>query len=603
VVNTHSDNVSKVTPAGVSSVFATTGAGPSDIAIDPAGNLYTTNIDSNNISKITPAGVSTIFATTGDNPNGIVLDALGNIYTANYSSNNISKITPAGVSTIFATTGDNPNGIVLDALGNIYTANYSSNNISKITPAGVSSVFATTGDGPSDIAIDSAGNIFTSNEGSDNVSKVTPEGASSILAATGSDPYAILLDALGNIFTANSSANNVTKITSVGASSTLGTTGSMPLGLVLDSAGNVYTANSSSNTVTKIAIPLAAPAFTLSQPAETATVGIGIIGYTISSTGGTIASYSISPGISNSPGISFSTATGLISGSPSASTSTVTYTITATNATGSASRTFALTVKPATASVVAIPPSPIPFLLGITAPTIQRSGNFLICTSGTFKAGYEIDGIIQGNSIGLYTPSTYIYNLLINGVPPTTSTVTSTQTNASWAIPAVGAGSILSCSVSVRFDSLNIVTNSTSNISGLIQAQANQRSQIAAADDAYTIALALNERVYQKSLIDNRLVWRKQIQSIRSNYVETLAQINARAITKKTISERSSALKVYIAATKRSAADYRASKPLALLIKQRTDKAALEVKIDAVSQANTSYGLFIQSIGHGVLIP
>jgi hypothetical protein len=88
--------------------------------------------------------------------------------------------------------------------------------------------------------------------------------------------------------------------------------------------------------------PLAAPAFTLSASAETKTVNTAITGYTISSTGGTIASYAISP--SAPAGLTFNTATGILSGTPSSTQSATAYTITATNATGSATRTFTLTV-------------------------------------------------------------------------------------------------------------------------------------------------------------------------------------------------------------------------------------------------------------------
>jgi hypothetical protein len=91
-----------------------------------------------------------------------------------------------------------------------------------------------------------------------------------------------------------------------------------------------------------------APAFTLSPSSLTKSAGASNSFYSISSTGGTITSYSISPEIANTPGLSFSTSTGLISGIPTQASTARTYTITATNAFGSATRTFALTV---TASV------------------------------------------------------------------------------------------------------------------------------------------------------------------------------------------------------------------------------------------------------------
>jgi hypothetical protein len=88
---------------------------------------------------------------------------------------------------------------------------------------------------------------------------------------------------------------------------------------------------------------LAAPAFTLSLAAETKTVGILSTGYSITPTGGTIASYSISPALP--AGLSFSTSDGLISGRATETRTATTHTITATNATGSASRTLSLRVN------------------------------------------------------------------------------------------------------------------------------------------------------------------------------------------------------------------------------------------------------------------
>jgi streptogramin lyase len=150
-----------------------TGSGPFGITIDGAGNIYTAKDSSGNVSKITPAGVSSILGTTGSGPSAITIDSAGNVYTANYFSNDVSKITPAGVSSILGTTGSGPFGITIDSAGNIYTANDGSNDVSKITPAGVSSILGTTGSMPFAITIDSAGNIYTANFLSRDVSKIT----------------------------------------------------------------------------------------------------------------------------------------------------------------------------------------------------------------------------------------------------------------------------------------------------------------------------------------------------------------------------------------------------------------------------------------------
>ncbi|MGA1402946.1 MAG: Ig domain-containing protein [Candidatus Nanopelagicaceae bacterium] len=93
------------------------------------------------------------------------------------------------------------------------------------------------------------------------------------------------------------------------------------------------------------------------------TVNTAATGFTISSTGGVIASFAISPAAP--AGMSFDTSTGAFSGTPTATQSATTYTITATNATGSATKTFSFTVSAAVISVAAIG--------GVTAPVTDAT--------------------------------------------------------------------------------------------------------------------------------------------------------------------------------------------------------------------------------------
>ena len=91
--------------------------------------------------------------------------------------------------------------------------------------------------------------------------------------------------------------------------------------------------------------PFAAPVFTLSSTSQSVAMNSAMTTVTISSTGGTIASYSISPAAP--AGLTFSTSTGQLSGSPTSLSSATTYTITGTNSSGSTSQTFILTVTAA----------------------------------------------------------------------------------------------------------------------------------------------------------------------------------------------------------------------------------------------------------------
>jgi streptogramin lyase len=94
-------SVSKITPQGVSTInWADPGSStrPVAITIDSAGNLYIADQNSGNVSKITPAGLSSALASTGSGPTGITIDSAGNIYTANAGAANVTRITPTVTS-------------------------------------------------------------------------------------------------------------------------------------------------------------------------------------------------------------------------------------------------------------------------------------------------------------------------------------------------------------------------------------------------------------------------------------------------------------------------------------------------------------------------
>jgi hypothetical protein len=106
--------------------------------------------------------------------------------------------------------------------------------------------------------------------------------------------------------------------------------------VVRDSSGNVSLVSAISLTTV-----VASPAFTLSSSSETRTYATSGTAFTINSTGGLIASFSIS---ATPPGMNFDTSTGTLTGAPTTVASATTYTVTATNVSGTATRNFVLTV-------------------------------------------------------------------------------------------------------------------------------------------------------------------------------------------------------------------------------------------------------------------
>lgn len=254
--------IRKITPAGVVTTFAGNGVsavvngqgvaasfkGPGGIATDAAGNIYVADTDGDVIRKITPGGLVTTFAGSGaegnDNgaaasatftkPLGIAVDAAGNVYVTEQGACVIRKISVAGIVSRFAGGNcglddgtvntarfNNPQGLAVDRAGNIYVADFGNNRVRKIDAGGkVTTVlrasFFLNFHGLADVTVDNSGNLYVSDSGNNEIIKVEAETKSvTVLTPVNSVlnlPLGVAADGNGNLYVANTNANNLVKI-------------------------------------------------------------------------------------------------------------------------------------------------------------------------------------------------------------------------------------------------------------------------------------------------------------------------------------------------------------------------------------------------------
>ena len=305
---------------------------PAGVAVDSSGNVYVAEYGNNDIRKITPEGVVTLFAgsTAGPtgmghangtgsaasfwNPTGVAVDSAGNIYVADESNNEIRMITPAGAVTTFAgsTTAGNangtgagasfsaPNGIAIDSSGNLWVTDSANNEIREITtpgavvttPYGNGTAGLTNADGtsarfnaPAAVAVDPvSGNLFVADRANNEIREInvsttavtlfagSPTGASgSANNATGTSatfflPSGIAIDSAGDLFVADTSNSEIRMITPAGAVTTYAgssagyTNGSssaaefdFPFGIAVDSSNTLYVGDDVNNAIRVIA--------------------------------------------------------------------------------------------------------------------------------------------------------------------------------------------------------------------------------------------------------------------------------------------------------------------------------------------------------------
>jgi hypothetical protein len=193
-----SETIIKITPSGVTSVFASGLHGPNFLAVDAAENLYASDREGH-VLKFTPQGVKSIFAAGLNKPTGLAFDVVGNLFVADYAANVIFKYTPSGVQSTFALGLNGPEGLAFDKRDILYVANNGTKSVEAFTSVGEHFTRVINIASPVGLAVDNAGVLFVSDDcngtGTNSIYKFTgTENTGALVASTLGCPLQLVFE-------------------------------------------------------------------------------------------------------------------------------------------------------------------------------------------------------------------------------------------------------------------------------------------------------------------------------------------------------------------------------------------------------------------------
>lgn len=268
--------------AAISSNLVGATAKPTGAVVDANGDVFTMDTSAGKFVEVSAAGVTTqLPGTLPAGPAQLALDQAGNLWATGSSSTTVTKLTFNGTafapSTVTLAGVSAPQGIAFDLVGNMYVSDKSTSSVYKFAAATLNGttvpglgaalsnatppvVVATSLNVPATLAVDNLGDLFIADTGSGAIYRVDAKTGVTTGLLSSIHPGALAVDAAGDVYYQDTTALTTVEIPYAGIANgaagplavTVQAAMNKPSGLAVAGNGNVYSADSGAGALTLI---------------------------------------------------------------------------------------------------------------------------------------------------------------------------------------------------------------------------------------------------------------------------------------------------------------------------------------------------------------